>query len=125
MNICDHFERAIEERRNRVKVLRGGNGEMVSCLHSSYFLGNKLMYYPPYIMSSRPQKILALQADLQDRQTTNLADEPVCLTVMLELDVDVILKTAEDKRMECLWRLISQKFSPGASRPSILVQRHA
>jgi hypothetical protein len=52
-------------------------------------------------------KLLSLQKALQDRQTSDPADEPVCLANLLGLDVRAILESPKNKRMEVFWSLIT------------------
>jgi Heterokaryon incompatibility protein (HET) len=52
------------------------------------------------------QKILAIATALCDRTTSVASDEPLCLAVLLDLDVSEIARTEPDLRMEKFWRML-------------------
>jgi hypothetical protein len=55
---------------------------------------------------SLEQKLLAVASAIKVRTTSVAADEALCLTALLDLDMEDILKTDPDMRMARFWRML-------------------
>lgn len=53
------------------------------------------------------QRIMMLQRVLQDRATTEPADEPICIASVLDLDLRHIVDTKKEDRMTEVWRMVN------------------